>query len=63
MTGFSYRVTADGRVFITRSSRTVRVVAGESGRRLAAELADADADRRQHFLAAASGNYPRGTER
>jgi hypothetical protein len=60
---FSYRVTTDGRVFIARSSRTVRVVAGDRGKRLAAALATADPDRRQQLLAVATGNYRRGTER
>ena len=61
---FSYRVTKDGRVLISRGGRQVVVLAGAKADRLAAELAAAaDEQAEQLLLARATGNYRRGNER
>jgi hypothetical protein len=60
---FSYRVTKDGAVRISREGRVVTVVAGARARSLAERLRDAEAEDVQQLLARATGNYRRGTER
>ena len=60
---FAYRVTKDGRVFVTFHGRHVVTVAGAKGERLAAALAGADGEQEQLLLAKATGNFKRGNER
>jgi hypothetical protein len=61
---FSYRVTKDGTVLISRSARLVVTVAGPTAERLVAWLANAsDEDQVQQLLARATDNYRRGNER
>jgi hypothetical protein len=59
---FDHRLTADGRVLISRGGRQVATVAGSAATRLTAALAVADERARQHLLARATGNYRRGPE-
>lgn len=59
---FSYRVTKDGRVLVSRGGRLVVTVAGRRADRLVAELGDSD-ELDQELLARATGNYRRGNER
>jgi hypothetical protein len=59
---FDHRLTADGRVLISRGGRQVATVAGSAATRLTAALAAADEKARQHLLARATGSYRRGTE-
>jgi hypothetical protein len=60
---FTYRVTKNGQVFISRGGRQVGVVSGERASRLIKELGRGDDRSRQLSLAKASGNYKRGNER
>jgi hypothetical protein len=60
---FSYRVTKDGKVMISRGGQLVTTVSGDGAARLAARLAVADTEEAQHLLARATGNYRRGNER
>ena len=59
---FSYRITKDGRVLVSRGGRLVVTVAGARAERLVAELGDSD-ELDQQLLARATGNYRRGNER
>ena len=59
---FSYRVTKDGRVLVSRGGRLVVTVAGARAERLAALLGEDDTQD-QELLARATGNYRRGNER
>lgn len=59
---FSYRITKDGRVLISRGGRQVTVVAGSAAAALIAKLG-ADPDQDQQLLARVTGNYRRGNER
>ena len=64
MSAFDATVTRDDRVIVRRGGRAIATVAGERGRRLAAQLRDASGeDERQLALAKATGNYRRGNER
>jgi hypothetical protein len=63
MEPFAYRVTRDGRVFVSFHRRHVVTVAGAKGERLAAALAGADSEQVQLLLARATGNFKRGNER
>ena len=64
MSAFDATVTRDDRVIVRRDGRAIATVAGERGRRLAAQLRDAPGeDERQLALAKATGNYRRGNER
>lgn len=61
---FSYRVTKDGKVLISRGGRMIMTLGGSRARRLIAQLETAtnDADE-QLALARITGNYRRGNER
>lgn len=59
---FSYRITKDDRVLVSRGGRQVTVVAGSRARRLIADLGQDDA-RDQQLLARVTGNYRHGNER
>jgi hypothetical protein len=63
MEPFGYRVSKDGRVFVTFHGRQVVIVAGGKAERLAAALAGADGEQVQLLLAKATGNFKRGNER
>jgi hypothetical protein len=60
---FTWQVTGDSRVLVSRGGKQVVVVAGASGVNLAAQLEAADDERAQQLLARATGNYKRGNER
>jgi hypothetical protein len=60
---FGFRVTADGTVRVQRRGRTVKVLAGSAGVKLAAALDGADDETVQALLQRATGQYRRGTER
>jgi hypothetical protein len=59
---FSYRVTKDGRVLVSRGGRLVVTVAGARAERLVDQLGDNDL-LDQELLARVTGNYRRGNER
>lgn len=59
---FSYRITKDDRVLVSRGGRQVTVVAGSRARQLIGKLGRDDATDQQ-LLARVTGNYRRGNER
>jgi hypothetical protein len=59
---FSYRVTKDGRILVSRGGRLVVTVGGAKAERLLGMLG-ADPAQDQELLARATGNYRRGNER
>lgn len=59
---FTYRVTKDGRILVSRGGRLIVTVAGAKAERLIGMLG-ADAAQDQDLLARATGNYRRGNER
>ena len=59
---FSYRVTKDGRILVSRGGRLIVTVAGSRAERLIGMLGADDAQD-QELLARATGNYRRGNER
>jgi hypothetical protein len=61
---FTYRVTKDGRVLISRGGRLVTTVTGAAAAKLLARLdAATDEPQAQQLLARATGHYRHGTER
>jgi hypothetical protein len=60
---FDWRITADGRVFVSRGGQQVAVIAGARAARLIAVLERGDDDAAQQALARVTGNYRRGNER
>ena len=61
--GFSRRVTKDGRVRISFRGRHVMTVAGRQADQLRARLEAADPRTEQLLLAKVTGNFKRGNER
>lgn len=59
---FSYRVTKDDRILVSRGGRLVVTIAGAQAQRLIG-LLGADPAQDQQLLARATGNYRRGNER
>jgi hypothetical protein len=60
---FAWRVTPEGKVFVSRGGRQIVVVGGTKGARLAAQLESASETAAQQLLARATGNYRHGNER
>ena len=60
---FAYTVRKDGSIDISHEGRSVKVVAGADGARLARKLAGASAEVVQMALAKITGNFKRGNER
>lgn len=59
---FSYRVTKDRRILVSRGGRLIVSLAGAKAERLLGMLG-ADSAQNQELLARATGNYRRGNER
>jgi hypothetical protein len=60
---FSYNTTKDGRLFVGRRGKTVRVLKGLRAQKLARELEVMDPEDVQLALAKATDNFKRGNER
>lgn len=61
---FSYRITKDGKVLVSRGGRMIMTVAGNRAMRLIAQLENAaDEAEEQLALARITGNYRHGNER
>ena len=60
---FDYQATKDGVVRIFWEGRCVMTLGGRRGRRLTAELEDAEDEQVQYLLRRATGNFKRGNER
>jgi hypothetical protein len=59
---FAYRVSKDGKVFISWGGRVVTTLSGKAAQRFLAR-AEADADGAQLEMARVTGNFKRGNER
>jgi hypothetical protein len=60
---FSYRVSKDGKVFITWQGKQIVVLKDEKARRLLLQLEGADRRQVQLVLAKTTGNFKHGNER
>lgn len=59
---FTWQVTKDGRVLVSRGGRQIAIVAGAEADRLRPRL-ERSPDAAQQALARVTGNYRRGNER
>jgi hypothetical protein len=59
---FAYRVSKDGKVFISWGGRVVTTLSGKAAQRFLARVS-ADADGAQPEMARVTGNFKRGNER
>jgi len=60
---FSYRITKDGRVFISWHGRQVTTLKGREAAKFAASIESLDAEQAQLLMARLTGNFKRGNER
>ncbi len=60
---FSYRVSKDGKVFISWFGKQVMVLKDAQARKLLAQIEGADDHQTQLALAKITGNFKRGNER
>jgi hypothetical protein len=60
---FAYRISKDGKVFITWCGRTVMTLKGEEASKLLRRLQASDEAGVQLALAKITGNFKRGNER
>ncbi len=62
-TVFTYRVTKDGKLFISWQGKIITTLSGERARKLLEQLHDADHKIEQLALAKATGHFKHGNER
>lgn len=62
-TGFSYRLTKQGDVFIDHHGRHAATLRGGAAQRFLDRMADASEEDAQLAMAKVTGNYKRGNER
>ena len=60
---FSYRVTRDGKVFVSWRGRTVTTLAGDRARTFLRKVEGVDSEQQQRAMARVTGNFKRGNER
>ena len=60
---FSYKVTKDGKVFISYEGKPVTTLSGAKAADFIANVEDADAKEAQLIMAKATGNFKRGNEK
>ena len=60
---FTYRVTKDGKVFISSHGRHVTTLAGKQADAFVAKISGADDKSTQLIMAKATGNFKHGNER
>ena len=60
---FSYRVTKDGKVFISYEGKQVTVLSGKRANEFAAKIQSAEGMDAQLIMAKATGNFKRGNEK
>ena len=60
---FSYRVSKDGKVFVSWRGRQVKTLAGRQARSFVARIEAMDAGEQQLEMARVTGNFKRGNER
>ena len=63
MSGFGYRATKDGTVFVSFGGRDVTTLRGDAASRFAARVEGLDEAAMQQLLARVTGNFRRGNER
>lgn len=62
-TGFSYRTTKQGDVFIDHEARHVVTLRGKAAERFLERVSGASSEEAQLAMAKATGNFKRGNER
>ncbi len=60
---FSYRVSKDGKVFISHFGRQVTILPGKEAQRFLARIGSLSDKEAQLVMAKATGNFKRGNER
>ena len=60
---FTYRLSKDGKVFLSWHGRQVKILKGESAAEFAEKVADLDQRSAQLLMAKVTGNFKRGNER
>jgi hypothetical protein len=61
--GFTYRATADGRVFVSWRGKVIKTLKGAEAQTFLARVDGADAEATQLVMAKVTGNFKRGNER
>jgi len=60
---FSYKITKDGKVFISYHSRQVTTLSGHKASDFISKITDADGKKAQLIMAKATGNFKHGNEK
>ena len=60
---FSYRVTKDGKVFISYEGKVVTTLSGKKADEFAAKISGAEGKDAQLVMAKVTGNFKRGNEK
>ena len=60
---FSYKLTKDGKVFISWYGKQVTILSGNKAKKFKMDINDADAKRRQLIMAKITGNFKHGNEK
>jgi hypothetical protein len=63
VSGFDFRTSKNGQVFISREGREVTTLRGAAAARFLDRVREADDDAAQLEMARVTGNYKRGNER
>ena len=61
--GFTYRITKDGKVFISYHGKQVTILSGDKAEAFIKRVADADEAGAQLVMAKVTGNFKRGNEK
>ena len=60
---FAYRVTKDGRVFISWNGKAVTTLSAKDAERFVSKIANADSKQAQLIMARATGHFKHGNEK
>jgi len=60
---FSYRITKDGKVFISWFGKQVKILQGKEARKFINKIRNANDDEAQFVMAKITGNFKRGNEK
>ena len=60
---FSYRVSKDGRIFISWHNKQVKILKGTAAQKFLDSISQADQREAQLIMAKITGNFKRGNER
>jgi len=60
---FSYRVSKDGRIFISWHTKQVKILKGTAAQKFLDSISQADQRQAQLIMAKVTGNFKRGNER